>query len=532
MKADIESLNPFELNAYLEGLVKDDDEAKQWLNAGRGNPNWTASVPREAYYILGEFATKETLRHEEDIIGSKIKDEKGRVERLQALLERKKSKGADFLKDLWDNGEHLLGMKKEKWLTYMLDYMIGDNYPFPVRILTACEEPIKHYMHHELFGARPVPFDVFAVEGGTAGIVYLFESLVNNHLLEPGDKIALMIPTFAPYLEIPELPEYGFETEYIKSELMDIDGRSSYQFSKQEIDRLRNKDIKAVFVVNPSNPTANAIYDKTIEQLKDIVETDNPDLMILSDDVYGTFLDDFTSLFTSLPFNTACIYSYSKYFGATGWRVGALALSEENVFDKRLAELSDDKKAELDDRYGPISSSPRELQFLDRLVADSRSVALNHVAGLSSPQQVMMTLFSLYSLLDTEDAYKKKVLDMCYEREKLLYDSLNLTLPLKALDTAYYSEIDFALWLENKYGGSFKTFIIEHHTMTDLIAKLVQEERLMLLKADAFGSSSWSVRVSLANLETEAYGEVGRRIVNMMDRMHESWKKEQTARHD
>lgn len=532
MEADIENLNPFELNTYLKDRVKEDDEAKEWLNAGRGNPNWTASVPREAYHILGEFATSETLNQEEDILGSKIKAKEGRVERFLDLLEEKTSKGAAFLKDLWDNGEHLLGMEKEKWLTFILDYMVGDNYPEPVRILTACEEPIKRYMHHELFGARPVPFDVFAVEGGTAGIVYLFESLVNNHLLEPKDTIALMIPTFAPYLEIPELPEYGFETEYIRSELMTIDGKSSYQFSEEEIDRLRNKEIKAVFVVNPSNPTANAIYDKTIEQLKDIVETDNPDLMILSDDVYGTFLNDFTSLFTSLPFNTACIYSYSKYFGATGWRIGTLALSEENVFDRRLAQLPENIKAELDARYRPMSSNPRDLPFIDRLVADSRSVALNHVAGLSSPQQVMMTLFSLYSLLDKEDQYKKKVMNICYEREKRLYDSLELTLPLKELDTAYYSEIDMALWLENKYGAAFKSFIVEHHTMTDLMARLVQEERLMLLKADAFGSSSWSIRVSLANLDTEAYSEVGKRIVSMVDRMYSQWQKGTTGEDD
>jgi aspartate 4-decarboxylase len=51
----------------------------------------------------------------------------------------------------------------------------------------------------------------------------------------------------------------------------------------------------------------------------------------------------------------------------------------------------------------------------------------------------------------------------------------------------------------------------------------------MLLKADAFGSSTWSVRVSLANLDTEAYAEVGRRIVNMMDRMHGEWKEVRAA---
>ena len=35
------------------------------------------------------------------------------------------------------------------------------------------------------------------------------------------------------------------------------------------------------------------------------------------------------------------------------------------------------------------------MKFIDRIVADSRDVGLNHSAGLSLPQQVMMSLFSL-----------------------------------------------------------------------------------------------------------------------------------------
>ena len=343
-------------------------------------------------------------------------------------------------------------------------------------------------------------------------------------MLEKHDKIALMVPTFAPYMEIPELPEYGFDVEYIRSELMEIDGQRSYQFPKAELDRLRNDEIKAVFVVNPSNPTANAIYDESIEQLKDIVKTDNPNLMILSDDVYGTFLEDFTSLFTAMPYNTACIYSYSKYFGATGWRVGTIALAKNNVFDKRLHELSSKKKLALHERYGSLTSEPERLNFIDRLVADSRSVALNHAAGLSAPQQVMMTLFSLYALLDKEDEYKKEVMAICQKRGELLYESLEMSRPYKSLNTAYYCEIDFDWWIEKHYGSNFKTFVQETWTMTDIVAKLAEEERLMLLKAEAFGSSKWTVRVSLANLKTEAYREIGSRVSNMMDRLYTNWK--------
>lgn len=48
-------------------------------------------------------------------------------------------------------------------------------------------------------------FDLFAVEGGTAAICYIFKSLMANRILEKGDTIALGMPIFTPYIEIAEL---------------------------------------------------------------------------------------------------------------------------------------------------------------------------------------------------------------------------------------------------------------------------------------------------------------------------------------
>ena len=57
-------------------------------------------------------------------------------------------------------------------------------------------------------------------------------------------------------------------------------------------------------------------------------------------------------------------------------------------------------KNELNERYKHLCQNPTELSFMDRLVADSRQVALNHTAGLSTPQQVRMAFFSLFALID------------------------------------------------------------------------------------------------------------------------------------
>ena len=129
--------------------------------------------------------------------------------------------------------------------------------------------------------------------------------------------------------------------------------------------------------------------------------------MLLTDDVYGTFVDDFRSLLGELPENTIGVYSYSKYFGCTGWRLGVIAVHEDNIFDKMIAKLPAEQLKALDKRYGPMTLEPRKLKFIDRIVADSRDIALNHTAGLSLPQQVMMSLFSLCEMMDAEEALPK-----------------------------------------------------------------------------------------------------------------------------
>jgi len=76
--------------------------------------------------------------------------------------------------------------------------------------------------------------------------------------------------------------------------------------------------------------------------------------MLLTDDVYGTFVHDFRSLLGELPHNTIGVYSYSKYVGCTGWRLGVIAVHEDNIFDKMLTKLPDADLKALDKRYGTL----------------------------------------------------------------------------------------------------------------------------------------------------------------------------------
>ena len=59
-----EALGPFEIKNELIDLAKKTSKTAQsaFLNAGRGNPNWVATTPREGFFLLGQFAITESKR--------------------------------------------------------------------------------------------------------------------------------------------------------------------------------------------------------------------------------------------------------------------------------------------------------------------------------------------------------------------------------------------------------------------------------------------------------------------------------------
>src|SRR6516162_1313761 len=66
-----EKLSPFEIKDELIKLAKKTSRTTQsaFLNAGRGNPNWIATTPRERYFLLGQFAITESKRAMHDPAG-------------------------------------------------------------------------------------------------------------------------------------------------------------------------------------------------------------------------------------------------------------------------------------------------------------------------------------------------------------------------------------------------------------------------------------------------------------------------------
>jgi aspartate 4-decarboxylase len=255
-----------------------------------------------------------------------------------------------------------------------------------------------------------------------------------------------------------------------------------------------------------------ALSREVIGKIATLVKTKRPDLLLLTDDVYGTFVENFRSLLGELPHNTIGVYSYSKYVGCTGWRLGVIAIHEDNIFDKMIAKLPPADLKALDKRYGALTLEPRKIKFIDRIVADSRDVALNHTAGLALPQQVMMSMFSLAELMDSSKQYQKACMEILHRRISALLGGLGLELPPNPLYDAYYGLIDFEFWARKNIGEEAVEYLKQNVHPLDLAFRLAEDHGIVLLNGGGFEAPDWSLRVSLANLDDEVYEEIGRGV--------------------
>jgi aspartate 4-decarboxylase len=508
-----ETLSPFEIKDELIKLAKKTSQRTQsaFLNAGRGNPNWIATTPREGFFLLGQFAITESKRVMEHAAGlGGMPQAHGIAGRLEAwLVKHADMPGASFLSAMVSFAVKTFKFEPDAFVHELVDSIIGDNYPVPDRMLVHNERITHEYLMWAMCG-DPKPagkFDLYAVEGGTAAMCYIFKTLKANRLLNPGDTIALATPIFTPYIEMTHLEDYNLKVVNIEAPQ-----ENRFQFTDAAIKKLEDPKIKAFFVVNPGNPTGIALSTETISKLATLVKTKRPDLMLLTDDVYGTFVPGFRSLLGELPHHTIGVYSYSKYFGCTGWRLGVIAVHEDNIFDKKIAKLPKAELLALDKRYGAITLEPRKVKFIDRIVADSRDVALNHTAGLSLPQQVMMTMFSLAELMDTEKRYQAACREIVYRRVRALIEGLGLTVPENPLFDAYYALIDFEFWAKKNIGDDAVAYLKKNVHPLDLAFRLAEDHGIVLLNGGGFEAPDWSLRVSLANLPDEAYDEIGRGV--------------------
>lgn len=519
-------MSPFEIRNMLISIakksIKKNVKHKKFLDAGRGNPNFFNYAVRDIFSDFMLFANDFAKSYIAfDNVAYKFPKENIYKKFQKFITKQKKLPNINLLKKTIDYAIKTFKFDRDEFLYELSLGCLGILYPTPIRILEHVEKIIIKYLSEILSAKKQLPkgkYKLFATEGATSAMIYIFNSLKNNNILNPNDKIAIGTPIFSPYLEIPHLKEFNFVSIFIEA-----DEKKNWQISGNEIEKLKDKSIKAFFLVDPANPTSSIIDKKTIKRISDIIKNERKDLILICDSVYAPFINNYTLFMDEVYKNLILVYSFSKYFGSTGWRLGLIMIHDDHVIDKLIKNQDILIKKEVEKRYDIITNYPSKIKFIDRLVYDSRYSALAHTAGLSCPQQIIMAFFALFELID-KGKYKKLVHEILKKRISVLYENLEIVIP-KDKNTHYYALLDLAEIARKKYGIEFKNYLIKNVDILEYLFQLAKTKYIICLPGEGFEAPLWTIRISIANLDIDDYRIIGKSLIEVLDDFYKKFKK-------
>lgn len=144
-------------------------------------------------------------------------------------------------------------------------------------------------------------------------------------LLNPGDEVLIPDPTYTSY-------QSAILTARAVPVFVPLKEEGGWVFNINEFKKRITTKTKAILFCNPNNPTGTIYTREQLLQLAELAELH--DLYILSDEVYRDFIytnEEFYSLaqFPDFRKRVIYIYSFSKSYGMTGWRIAYLAADAE-----------------------------------------------------------------------------------------------------------------------------------------------------------------------------------------------------------
>lgn len=286
--------------------------------------------------------------------------------------------------------------------------------------------------------------DVVVTSGGVAACFTALAAMVN-----PGDEVLLADPSWPNYVQMTVL--LGVKAVHYRLRL-----ENNLIPTVEDIERCITPKTKVLIMNSPGNPTGAVT---PLPRLREILELANRhNLWVISDEVYDEIWFD-APPHSLQPLDTqervVSVFSFSKTYAMTGWRVGYLTGASEIVSHVLRAQ----------EPTTSCVNSPAQR---------------GAVAALLGGQQCVAEMRSAYS-----------------SRAKLVTKILDDHGVLYARPTgAFYTMVDIS--------GARMSDI-------DFVSRMITERRVAVVPGSAFGPASGNVvRVSLASSESDLQNGVER----------------------
>ncbi len=194
-------------------------------------------------------------------------------------------------------------------------------------------ESLRHLLSDKILrvnGFLAEPTNIVVTPGAMNALFSIYMAL-----LEPGDEVLLPTPGFPNMDEMVRL--LGGRPVFYE-----LDPKSDFIPDVDEIDRLCGAKTKAVFVNTPSNPTGAVFPPSVVRSIVDV--TREHGVWLVSDEVYDEMILDPAAAHASAASfpgsdHVVSVFSFSKIYAMTGWRVGYAAAPAD--FADRLRVLQE-----------------------------------------------------------------------------------------------------------------------------------------------------------------------------------------------
>jgi aspartate/methionine/tyrosine aminotransferase len=187
---------------------------------------------------------------------------------------------------------------------------------------------LRELLSEKLFKVNNISAEIDDIVVTPGGMNALYSTF--GILLEPGDEVLLPTPGFPNMDEMIRLYSSKPIFYHLRAE-------NSFLPDLDELKSLVTPRTKAIFINSPSNPTGSIFDEKTMMALVEYAKQN--DLWIVSDEVYDELiLDESVQHVPASRFDddgrVISIFSFSKVYAMTGWRVGYM------VANRQIADLA------------------------------------------------------------------------------------------------------------------------------------------------------------------------------------------------
>ncbi|HLN18826.1 MAG TPA: pyridoxal phosphate-dependent aminotransferase, partial [Patescibacteria group bacterium] len=250
-------------------------------------------------------------------------------------------------------------------------------------------------------------------------------------ITEPGDEIIIPEPTYTSYREVITLA--GCAPVFVP-----LNEEKGWAFELEKFEEAITPKTKAIFYCNPNNPTGTIYTKEQLLELAKLAEKHN--LFLISDEVYKDFtLDKKEKIFSlaemrELRKRVIRIFSFSKSYAMTGWRIGYVH-SDESII-KEILKVHDSLVT-----CAPVISQYAAMGALEMASDDIRRFNKKYRERRDLICQRLDKMKNVFSYVRPTSAY--------YVFPKILSDK-KLSIEKKSDDFYISNSWGFALWLLEK----------------------------------------------------------------------------------